>query len=59
MDFIAGTFAEPERPEGTLEDRSPADSTVLLGRGVVAGGGITSTLDVNEYVLKSEIVTAP
>ena len=32
MDFVAGTFAEPQRPEGIIEDRSPADATVVLGR---------------------------
>src|SRR5262245_19035934 len=32
VDLVAGTFAEPGRPEGILEDRSPADATVLLGR---------------------------
>jgi succinylglutamic semialdehyde dehydrogenase len=32
VDFVAGTFAEPQRPEGVIEDRSPADLGVLLGR---------------------------
>src|SRR2546422_970447 len=32
VDFIAGTFAEPPRPDGEIEDRSPADLRVLLGR---------------------------
>ena len=32
MDFVAGTFAEPQRPEGVIEDRCPADLSVLLGR---------------------------
>src|SRR3954471_11455398 len=32
MDFIAGTFCEPQAPDGILEDRSPADLSVVLGR---------------------------
>src|SRR5258705_9801185 len=32
VDFIAGTFAEPQRPDGVIEDRSPADLEMLLGR---------------------------
>lgn len=30
MDFIAGTWGEPQAPDGVLEDRSPADLSVLL-----------------------------
>jgi succinylglutamic semialdehyde dehydrogenase len=32
VDFVAGSFAEPQRPDGILEDRSPADLETLLGR---------------------------
>jgi succinylglutamic semialdehyde dehydrogenase len=32
MDFIAGSWNEPEAPDGAIEDRSPADLTLLLGR---------------------------
>ena len=32
MDLVAGSFAEPSRTDGVIEDRSPADLTVLLGR---------------------------
>src|SRR3954463_9730505 len=32
MDLIAGTFSEPEAPDGVIEDRSPADLSHLLGR---------------------------
>ena len=45
MDLIAGTFAEPEQPEGILEDRSPADATVLLGRYGWAGSQVGLAVD--------------
>jgi succinylglutamic semialdehyde dehydrogenase len=32
MDFIAGTFCEPQAPDGILEDRCPGDLSLLLGR---------------------------
>jgi succinylglutamic semialdehyde dehydrogenase len=32
MDFIAGSWSEPQAPDGAIEDRSPADLSVLLGR---------------------------
>src|SRR6202171_5079844 len=32
MDFIAGSWTEPKAPDGTIEDRSPADLSMLLGR---------------------------
>src|SRR5712671_6159683 len=32
MDFIAGSWADPEAPDGAIEDRSPADLSLLLGR---------------------------
>jgi succinylglutamic semialdehyde dehydrogenase len=32
MDFIGGTFCEPQAPDGVLEDRSPADLSLVLGR---------------------------
>src|SRR4051794_15584927 len=32
MDFVAGSWIEPPAPEGVIEDRSPADLSVLLGR---------------------------
>jgi succinylglutamic semialdehyde dehydrogenase len=32
MDFIAGSFCEPRTPDGVIEDRSPADLSLLLGR---------------------------
>ncbi|GAC1339794.1 MAG: succinylglutamate-semialdehyde dehydrogenase [Myxococcales bacterium] len=32
MDLIAGRWADPERPDGVLTDRSPADATLVLGR---------------------------
>ncbi len=32
MDFIAGNFCEPQRADGVIEDRSPADVSMLLGR---------------------------
>jgi succinylglutamic semialdehyde dehydrogenase len=32
MDFIAGIWADPEAPDGAIEDRSPADLSLLLGR---------------------------
>jgi len=32
VDFVAGSFGEPQRPDGILEDRSPADLGMLLGR---------------------------
>jgi len=32
VDFVAGTFAEPAHADGVIEDRSPADVTLLLGR---------------------------
>jgi succinylglutamic semialdehyde dehydrogenase len=32
MDLIGGTFANPRHAEGTIEDTSPADLTVELGR---------------------------
>ena len=32
MDFIAGSWAEPKAPDGVIEDRSPADLSLLLGR---------------------------
>src|SRR5256885_2563557 len=32
MDFIAGNWAEPKAPDGVIEDRSPADLSLLLGR---------------------------
>ena len=31
MDFIAGTFSEPNAADGVIEDRSPADLSHLLG----------------------------
>jgi succinylglutamic semialdehyde dehydrogenase len=31
VDLIAGSWAEPERPDGVLTDRSPADVTQVLG----------------------------
>ena len=32
MDFIAGSWTEPKAPDGTIEDRSPADLSMQLGR---------------------------
>src|SRR5258707_14668123 len=32
MDFIAGSWADPKTPDGAIEDRSPADLSLLLGR---------------------------
>src|SRR5882724_7906964 len=32
MDFIAGSWADPKAPDGAIEDRSPADLSLLLGR---------------------------
>jgi succinylglutamic semialdehyde dehydrogenase len=32
VDLVAGSFCEPPRTDGVIEDRSPADLTVLLGR---------------------------
>jgi succinylglutamic semialdehyde dehydrogenase len=32
MDLVAGTFADPGQPEGVLEDLSPADLSLALGR---------------------------
>src|SRR5207248_11477552 len=32
MDFIAGSWSEAGAPDGAIEDRSPADLTLLLGR---------------------------
>jgi succinylglutamic semialdehyde dehydrogenase len=32
MDLIAGKWADPPAPEGAIEDRSPADLSLLLGR---------------------------
>src|SRR5882672_2157824 len=32
MDFIAGSWADPEAPDGAIEDRSPADLSLVLGR---------------------------
>jgi succinylglutamic semialdehyde dehydrogenase len=32
MDFIAGSWAEAKAPDGVIEDRSPADLSLLLGR---------------------------
>ena len=32
MDFIAGSWADAKAPDGVIEDRSPADLSMLLGR---------------------------
>jgi len=32
MDFIAGSWADAKAPDGVIEDRSPADLSLLLGR---------------------------
>src|SRR5882724_721256 len=32
MEFIAGSWADPKAPDGAIEDRSPADLSLLLGR---------------------------
>ncbi|HYY52625.1 MAG TPA: aldehyde dehydrogenase family protein [Myxococcales bacterium] len=32
MDFIAGSWSETATPDGSIEDRSPADLSMLLGR---------------------------
>src|SRR3954462_7694032 len=32
MDFVAGSFCESRTPDGILEDRSPADLSLVLGR---------------------------
>jgi succinylglutamic semialdehyde dehydrogenase len=32
MDFIAGSWADAPAPEGVIEDRSPADLSLVLGR---------------------------
>jgi len=32
MDFIAGSWSETDAPDGAIEDRSPADLSMLLGR---------------------------
>ena len=32
MDFIAGSWADPKAPDGAIEDRSPADLSLFLGR---------------------------
>ena len=32
VDLVAGSFCEPPRTDGVIEDRSPGDLTVLLGR---------------------------
>src|SRR5438270_1974401 len=32
MDLLAGTWTDPQAPDGVLEDRSPADLSVVLGR---------------------------
>src|SRR5437764_7487420 len=32
MDFIAGTWSDAARPDGVIEDRSPADLSMLLGQ---------------------------
>ena len=32
MDLVAGIFCEPGAPDGAIEDRSPADLSLLLGR---------------------------
>src|SRR5918911_1403466 len=32
MDLVAGTFCEPSAPDGVIEDRSPADLSLVLGR---------------------------
>src|SRR5436305_3943383 len=32
MDFIAGSWADPAKADGTIDDRSPADLSVSLGR---------------------------
>jgi succinylglutamic semialdehyde dehydrogenase len=32
MDFVAGSFCEPRTPDGVIEDRSPADLSLALGR---------------------------
>ncbi|MGZ6124273.1 MAG: aldehyde dehydrogenase family protein, partial [Myxococcales bacterium] len=32
MDLIDGSFSDPKTPDGVIEDRSPADLSLLLGR---------------------------
>ncbi len=32
MDLVGGSFCEPKAPDGAIEDRSPADLSLLLGR---------------------------
>jgi succinylglutamic semialdehyde dehydrogenase len=32
VDLVQGSFAEPPRPDGVIEDRSPADLSLVLGR---------------------------
>ena len=32
MDFIAGSWAPPRAADGIIEDRSPADLSLVLGR---------------------------
>ena len=39
MDFIAGSWADPKAPDGVIEDRSPADLSLLLGRRLEGTGG--------------------
>src|SRR6185369_5298157 len=45
MDFVAGTFCEPQAPDGILEDRSPADLSFVLGRHAWAASQVERAVD--------------
>src|SRR5436853_7488039 len=45
MDFVAGTCCEPQAPDGILEDRSPADLSVVLGRHAWAASQVERAVD--------------
>ena len=45
MDFISGSWEDPARPDGVIENRSPADLSLLLGRHPHAVAQVTRAVE--------------
>jgi succinylglutamic semialdehyde dehydrogenase len=53
MDFIAGSWADPQAPDGVIENRSPADLSVVLGRHAFAVAQVDRAVAAAREALKA------
>src|SRR5260370_40288362 len=53
MDFLAGSGADPQAPDGVIEKRSPADLSAVLGRHAFAVAQVDRAVAAAREALKA------